>query len=156
MEDLIQQIRVPIYRTKLKLKDDHGKDVYRIGFIFTNISKLNIVDETMVAMRNSQLKSPHHFNTTDPNNERFIYKVLENEMLQFRYERTQAGNIIFSAPDDGKSHDDTLCALLLAIWGLRFGFVAPPAVGGAKGYRVSAPDRIQPRTFGTEKSRFEN
>lgn len=145
LEQLERKLNIPIYTTKLKKKDPSGKELIRLGFIFNNTSKLNLVDETVKLMMNSHLKSPHHHNTTDPRNERYIFKVLENEMIDFTYTRTTAGNIVFGHPEDTKSHDDTLISLMLAVWGLRYGKHGKIIMGGDAGYRTSSPQRFARR-----------
>jgi len=152
LEQLERKVKVPIYMTQLKTKDKKTKkEQYRLGFIFNNISKLNIVDELVKAMMNFKIKSPHHFNTTDPINDRYIYKVLENEMIQFSYERTNSGNITFGHPEDGKSHDDTLISLMLAVWGIRYAMAMNPVIRGVPNVRMSRPDRMPTRDYGTPR-----
>lgn len=142
MEQLVRKMHSPIYRSKIKKKDKSGKDIFRDGFVFTNVSKLNLVDETVRQMMNSNIKCPHHFNTSDPMNERYIYKVLENEMIQFTYSRTSSGNVIFGHPEDNKSHDDVLTAVMLAVWGYKFDTGAGIKMGGAPTYRTVQGDKI--------------
>ena len=150
LEELARKVRVPLYQTKLKKKDNKGKELYRLGFIFNNVSKLNLVDELVKYMMNSRIKCPHHFNTTDPSNERFIFKVLENEMIQFTYNRTPSGNIVFGHPEDNKSHDDVLISLMLAVWGIRYSRSMYSKVRGVPNLRYSKPDRIEGRRFGID------
>ncbi|MDD5305024.1 MAG: hypothetical protein PHS14_18145, partial [Elusimicrobia bacterium] len=42
-------------------------------------------------------------------------EVLTNELLNFEYDTTAAGNLVYSAPEGG--HDDSVLALALTIWG---------------------------------------
>jgi len=149
LEDLERAVKgVPIYMTKLKGRGKDGEEKHRMGFYFTNQTKLNAVDELLRVMTNNKLRCPHHFNTTDPRKERFIYKILENEMLQFSYTRSIAGNIIFSHPEDGKSHDDTLISVMLANWGLRYLKATKSKIKGVPNARVGKGDRLVKRTFG--------
>lgn len=148
LEQLERKVRVPIYMSRIKKKDVSGRDVYRLGFIFSNTSKLNIVDELVKAMMNFKLKSPHHFNTTDPKNERYIFKVLENEMIDFSYTRTSSGNISFGHPEDTKSHDDTVIGVMLALWGLRYGNVIKPTFGGSPNIRSISRDKFHIKMAG--------
>jgi hypothetical protein len=146
--DFLQvNVGVPIYWTTLRGKRVRDKrrakrenaEKLRPGFVFTNQSKLNLVDLSVRIMMANRLRCPHHFNTTDPRNNRYIFKVLENEMIQFTYERTpRADAIRFSHPEDGKSHDDTLISVMLAIWGAEMGGSGNgiPRIGGAAGRRV--------------------
>lgn len=119
MEQLVRKINTPIYRSRLKKKDEYGKEQFRDGFIFSNTSKLNLVDELLNYMEHSQIKCPNHFNATNSADDRYIFKVLENEMLGFTYKRTAFGNIIFGN-EDSKTHDDVVISVMLAVWGLRF------------------------------------
>jgi len=152
LEELARHVKVPLYQTKLKKKDKKGREMYRLGFLFSNTSKLNIVDELVVKMMNSRIKCPHHHNTTDPQNDRFIFKVLENEMIQFTFTRTPSGNIVFGHPEDNKSHDDTLISLMLAVWGIRYAQAMDATISGVPTMRLAKSDRLASRTFGVERS----
>lgn len=134
MENLIQKLfeqglHTPIYKSMIKKTKDKKKrkiteegtrtgEEIRYGFIFTNISKLNITDETLRILMNNRLKCPDHGNTKDEENPYFIFKELEDEMLGYSYTYTPSGNIIHGH-QDGR-HDDILMGLLLAVWGFRF------------------------------------
>lgn len=149
LELLERKTHTPIYTTKLKKpKDKLRKEQYRIGFYFTNQSKLNLVGELEKIMMNNKIRCPHHYNTNDPNNPLYIYKVLENEMIQFSYERTSNGTIRFGHPEDSKSHDDTLISLMLAVWGMRYGNFVKPTFGGSPTIQTQRGDKLQTRFFG--------
>ena len=152
LEDLERSVKgIPIYMTKLKTRGKDGEEKHRMGFYFTNQTKLNAVDDLLKNMVNNKVRCPDHFNTKDPRNERYIFKVLENEMLQFTYTRSIAGNILFSHPEDGKSHDDTLIAVMLANWGLRYLKATKVNIKGVPSARVGEGDRLVKRTFGNEQ-----
>jgi hypothetical protein len=141
MEQLEANVKVPIYQTKLKKKDKQGLDQYRLGFIFTNTSKLNLVDELVKIMMNNKIKCPHHHNIEEERNPLHIFKVLENEMVAFTFVRTAAGNIVFGHPEDGHSHDDTLISVMLAVWGIRYLKVNQTALGGAPNQRNTTQNK---------------
>ncbi len=154
MEELEEQVRIPIYTTKIKKKDKNGEDQHRLGLIFTNTSKLNMVDELVKAMMNNKIKCPNHDNIEDLRNPLHIFKVLENEMIRFGYTRTAMGNIVFGHPEDNKSHDDTLIAVMLAVWGIRYAKAHQIVLGGSPSARnVSNRRNVTNRYFGGQKRR---
>lgn len=73
------------------------------------VPKSTLIQALMVAVENRVLTFPASLD------------VLTNEMLNFEYDTTAAGSLVYSAPDG--AHDDAVMALALAFWGTRF---APP------------------------------
>lgn len=140
LDFLVDKVKVPIYTSKVKrnmyrrFEDGKKKPTEKKGFLLDNTSKMNLVGEGERILMLGKLKCPFHDNVSekDTNNPLHIYKVLENEMINFSYTRTTFGNITFSGKDDGKNHDDTLIAVLFAIWGVKHMKAVNYALAGAE------------------------
>jgi hypothetical protein len=133
---LRKSVKVPIYTSKPKdkQKSKSKKPEEKFGFILSNNSKMNLVTLAESIVETGYLKCPFHFNADEDNesNPLHIYKVLENEMLNFEYKTTPNGNVIFSGKDDGKKHDDTLIAVMFALWGVKYQKAQNYALAGRK------------------------
>jgi len=138
----------PMYHSKIKKGRKRGErpsrqarrrreEQWRPGFVFTNVAKINLVDEMKRVMMANKLRCPHHRGTTDPEHPYYISKVFEDECLDFQFYRTATG-ITYGHPEDGKSHDDVIIAVMLALWGLRVALAdtGTPKIGGAVGSRT--------------------
>jgi hypothetical protein len=135
--DMIRKsVKVPIYTSKPKKKPDQRgkKPEDKFGFILSNNTKLNLVTLAESVVETGYLKSPYHFNVDEKNenNPLHIYKVLENEMLNFEFVTSPNGNVIFSGKKGGKKHDDTLIAVMFAIWGVKYKKAQQYALAGKK------------------------
>lgn len=107
-------------KKEAKLTDkDNKKDNIRFGFLFTNNSKINIVDELLKTMMNNRIWCIDHGNTNDKNSERYVYKLLEEDLSNFSYSHTPAGNITFEH-STAETHGDILIGLMLNVWGYKF------------------------------------
>lgn len=71
------------------------------GYLFTNMSKQQLIESAVVAFEQELLSVPDE-------------PVLRNELESFEYTMTRAGNVTYSAPEG--EHDDCVCALSLAWW----------------------------------------
>lgn len=90
----------------------------RLGFIFDMKSKPDLIDNLSQYFSRSLIKVPPE---TEPD-----IDVLKNELLSFSYEMTQSNYIKYGVQIE---HDDTVIALALALWALRYRpWVAPQAV----------------------------
>lgn len=67
------------------------------------VPKATLIQSLMVAVENREFTFPASL------------EVLTNEMLNFEYDTTAAGQLVYSAPEGG--HDDTVLAAALMIWG---------------------------------------
>jgi hypothetical protein len=74
------------------------------AFKFTNESKAQLIEQLEIAIEQRMITFPD-------------IEVLVNELLNFEYKITNAGNIQYGAPE-GK-HDDCVISLALAVWGIR-------------------------------------
>jgi len=75
------------------------------GVKFTNVKKNQLIDNLAIAIEQRLITFPSE------------YPELIQELSDFEYQITDAGNITYSAPD-GK-HDDCVISLALAVWALR-------------------------------------
>lgn len=76
------------------------------GFYFTNTSKKELIDRTVVAIEHGYISYPP------------IPELL-NELKAFSYEITRSKNIVYSAPEG--EHDDCVISLCLAVHGAKIG-----------------------------------
>lgn len=88
------------------LEELRKREISVEGFYFTNTSKKELIDRTVVAIEQQQIAYPP------------IETLLE-ELKDFTYEITKARNIVYGAPD-GK-HDDAVISLALAVYGAKLG-----------------------------------
>lgn len=81
----------------------------RLGFIFDMKSKPDLIENLQQYFARNMIKVPPD---TEPDIE-----VLKNELLNFSYEMTQSNYIKYGVQLE---HDDTVIALALAVWVLRY------------------------------------
>ena len=97
----------------------------RLGFIFNNHSKMSIVEWMQLKLMADKFKVPYHndIDKTELNYEQhelYPFKVLEEEMTDFTFRKTLAGNTIYGHPETEDAHDDVIIAVMLKLWGFRF------------------------------------
>lgn len=86
------------------------------------VPKTALIQSLMVAVENREFTFPASL------------EVLTNELLNFEYDTTASGALVYSAPDG--AHDDAVLALALAIWGAFHST-----------HRVFLPPQAPPGTF---------
>jgi len=86
------------------IKDDLMRaQVFVDDFVFTNKSKKELIEKLSIFIEQK--------NVFIPNEQKLI-----SELREFGYHLTDSGNVIYGAPEG--SHDDCVCSLALAVWGL--------------------------------------
>lgn len=95
------------------LEEAVKRDISVEGYYFTNASKKELIDRTVVAIENRYITYP-------------AISILLSELKVFSYEITKSRNVIYSAPE-GK-HDDCVISLCLAVWGAKRGSTIPMAI----------------------------
>lgn len=85
-----------------------GLNVYyeksnRAGFVFTNTSKQQLIENLIIAIENQKISFPN-------------IDVLIKELKEYEIEISPTGTVRYNAPD-GK-HDDCVIGLALALWGI--------------------------------------
>lgn len=88
------------------LEEVRKRDINVEGYYFTNSSKKELIDRSVVALEKRQVTYPN-------------IPVLINELKAYSYEFTRSGNIIYNAPEG--QHDDCVISLALAIYGAKLG-----------------------------------
>ena len=78
----------------------------RLGFIAEKTSKRSMVENLEMYIVQGVLHVP-------PQHEREITELFD-ELIDFGYETTEAGNIVYAAQT---GHDDRVSSLALALWG---------------------------------------
>jgi len=135
---LVKKVKVPIYTSEIKRnkyrKFDDGtkKPTEKKGFIGDNIAKNNLVGQMEHVVSIGKLKCPYHYDIADKRSHSYIYKVLEDEMINFAYQRTTHGNITYSGKEGETKHDDTLMAVMLMVWGITYQKAQAYAMAGKK------------------------
>lgn len=92
------------------LEEVRAQNISVEGYYFTNTSKKELIDRSVVAIERQLV----HFPRID---------VLLNELKAYSYEITKSRNIIYGAPDG--EHDDCVISLALAIYGAKIGSALP-------------------------------
>lgn len=110
------------------MEEVRKRDVGCEGFYFTNTSKKELVDRTVVALEQQRIIYPP------------IPELL-HELKAFSYEYTKSKNIIYSAPDG--EHDDCVISLCLAVYGAKIG--ASIAYTSSKATPVEAVKQEMPK-----------
>lgn len=80
-----------------------GRNVGVEGYLFTNTSKQQLIENLVVGFEQELLSIPDE-------------PVLKNELESFEYTLTRAGNVTYAAPEG--ENDDAVCALALVYWQL--------------------------------------
>jgi hypothetical protein len=95
------------------LEEAQKRDISVEGYYFTNASKKELIDRTVVAIEQHYISYP-------------AIPVLLTELKEFSYEITKSRNVIYGAPE-GK-HDDCVISLCLAVWGAKRGAEVPMTI----------------------------
>ena len=95
------------------LDEVRRRDISCEGYYFTNSSKKELIDGSVVCIEQERITYPD-------------LPILIEELKAFSYEYTASKNVIYSAPE-GK-HDDCVISLALAIYGAKLGGDIPMLV----------------------------
>jgi hypothetical protein len=128
-------LRVMIFKSKVqnaktqrkKRLTETGKsdEDIRLGFIFNNHSKMSIVEWMQLQLMADKFKVPYHNDIKNivsnyEEHELYPMQILEDEMTDFTFSKTHAGNVVYGHPDTEDAHDDVIIAVMLKLWGFRF------------------------------------
>jgi hypothetical protein len=116
------------------LEEAIKRDISVEGYYFTNASKKELIDRTVVAIENRYITYPS-------------IPILLSELKAFSYEITKSRNVIYSAPEG--QHDDCVISLCLAVWGAKRGATIPFEVTTRKEENATA---IIPQTHKVDQA----
>lgn len=109
------------------LEQVNERDISVEGYYFTNTSKKQLIDRTVVAIEQRQVQYPNN-------------TILIEELKSYGYEFTKSGNIIYNAPE-GK-HDDCVISLALAVYAAKIGGVVPFSMSNSTGLLIAEEPKI--------------